>query len=456
MTRFVQANQDQRLLLPPDMREWVPADDMARFILAAVERVPMDQFRVNTRGTGSAQYHPRMMLALLIDCYAHGIFSSRRIERATYYDLRVRFLTADTHPDHDTICAFRRNNGQAFAAAFLQVLQMAKEVGLLKVGAVSVDGTLVKANASKKRNVSHKRALELRAQLKADIAEMLAQAEQADQADNADVDAGRQLPADLAHAKRLERKLDAACARLEQQHQDTQAAARARHAEARARWEQRGRRNGQEPRPPADTPPGTTNKTNMTDADSRLMKKSNGGAYTQAYNAQAAVDADGSMLIVGARVTNATSDINELVADVGAIDRGVGIPDGVLADKGYANGSQVDILQQRGMDVLIPVAPRKPRRYDFRDNPNEPPPHAIKAPKAPWRVAMAAKMATPQAKAQYRRRQQTVEPAFGIIKQAMGLREFHLRGLEKTNIEWQLAALAYNCKRLHNMMTPAH
>lgn len=152
--RFRQINRDTPFLLPPDMREWVPEDDLVHFVLAAVGTVPSLSFRINDRGTGSEQYPPHMLLALLIYCYANGIFSSRRIERATHRDLGVRFLTGNTHPDHDTICTFRRNNLEAVSVAFLEVLKLARELNLLKVGTISIDGTHIKANASKCHAVS--------------------------------------------------------------------------------------------------------------------------------------------------------------------------------------------------------------------------------------------------------------------------------------------------------------
>jgi len=153
MSNFVDCDRDQAFLLPPDLRDWIPEDDLAHFVIEAVERVGMSAFKVNHRGTGSAQYHPRMMLALLIYCYANGIFSSRRIERATHRDIGVRFVAANHHPDHDTIATFRRENFAAVSESFLQVLLLARELKLLKVGVVSVDGTKLDANGSKHRSV---------------------------------------------------------------------------------------------------------------------------------------------------------------------------------------------------------------------------------------------------------------------------------------------------------------
>ena len=189
MSNFVDCDRDQAFLLPPDLRDWIPADDLAHFVIEAVERVALGAFKVNHRGTGSAQYHPRMMLALLIYCYANGIFSSRRIERATHRDIGVRFVAANRHPDHDTIARFRRENFAAVSESFLQVLLLAKELKLLRVGLVSVDGSKFKANASKHRSVTYERAGALIAQLEGEIAALLSRAEAADVAGEEDLGA---------------------------------------------------------------------------------------------------------------------------------------------------------------------------------------------------------------------------------------------------------------------------
>jgi len=212
MPRFVNADQSQPYLLPPDLRDWVPEDDLAHFVLEAVERVPLAAFRVNERGTGSAQYHPRMMLALLIYCYANGVFGSRRIERATHRDLGVRYVTGNTHPDHDTICKFRRENFAAVSEAFLEVLLLAKELRLLRVGTVSVDGTKIDANASKRNSIRHDRVEALREQLRVEIEELLERAEAADAEDMADP---QRLPEELSRHEKLKAKLDRASAELQ-------------------------------------------------------------------------------------------------------------------------------------------------------------------------------------------------------------------------------------------------
>ena len=446
MQNFVQGDRNQPYLLPPDLREWLPEDDLAHFVVAAVERVPLSQFRVNDRGTGSAQYHPRIMLALLIYCYANGIFSSRRIERATYRDIGVRYVTANTHPDHDTVCKFRRENLAAVHESFVQVLLLAKELKLLTVGRVSVDGTKLKANASKRRSIRYDRALALREQLRGEVKALLSNAERADSKAEADP---QQLPAELARRQRLESQLDAACVRLERQAQAQAQAAQAGHErKVAARGQRRGRAKGRHIKPPDDTPPPTA-QSNLTDADSGLMRRNKRSEYQQAYNAQAVVDADGSQLVLGVRVSRCASDRGELVVDVEAVPAAAGTPDEVLADNGYATETEVDELTRRGMEVLVAVGGGDRRRqHDFRPERKEKPP---KAPTAPWLVAMQEKLAQETHRASYRVRKHTVEPVFGIMKHAMGFRQFLLRGHAKVTGEWQLLALAYNCKRLHNL-----
>ena len=295
MAKFVQRDQSQLFLLPPDLRDWLPADDLAHFVVEAVERVPMSAFQVNERGTGSAQYHPRMMLALLVYCYANGIFGSRRIERATYRDIGVRYVASNCHPDHDTICTFRRSNFDAVAEAFLQVLLLAKELKLLHVGTVSVDGTQVDANANKRNSIRYDRAGALREQLRGEIEELLSQAEQADTEDAPDP---QRLPKELSRREQLGAKLDKACAELARRAKARAASERSEYERKVAAREQRsGRRKGAQIKPPKEEPE-ATQQINLTDADSALMRKSKRHEYRQAYNAQAVVDAQGSQLVL--------------------------------------------------------------------------------------------------------------------------------------------------------------
>ena len=420
MTNFRSYDRSQRLLLPPDLNEWVADDDLAHFIVEACEQVDMRAFHVSRTGSGKAQYHPRMMLGLLVYCYASGIFSSRKIEQATWRNVSVRFIAADTHPDHDTIAKFRRDNEQAFQAAFAHILLLAKEMNILKVGMVSVDGTKIDANASKIKSLRYDRIEALRAKLEEDIAELMARAEAAD---NSDSDDGLSLPEEIARRQSLKAKLDAAAKRLEK-------AAAEDH-------------DGDAP-PPA---PKADKQTNLTDPDSAIMRKSTRHEYRQAYNAQVIVDADGSQLVLASDVYSTSNDRHDLEGLVEQLCDRVGKPETLLADAGYAGEQIVAGLETRGIEPLIAISRQQGERpYDFRP----PGPVAKPPPKvtAAWRMKMQEKLQTDEAKNKYRKRKQTVEPVFGIIKSVLGFTRFHLRGIDKVKTEWMLITLAHNCKRM--------
>jgi transposase len=447
MGTFVPFSRDQSFLLPPDLKDWLPEDDLAHFIVAAVERVPLDALQAEVTASGKAQYHPRLMLALLVYCYANGVFSSRRIERATHRDLGVRFVAANLHPDHDTIAAFRRANRAAFEAAFLRVLLLAREAGLLRVGTVAIDGTKLDANASKIRSVRYDRAKELRAKLAADIAALTARAETADAEDAPDPQA---LPKEIARREALKAKLDAACARLEAEARAEADAARPAYEARKAAFDAKRGRRGRPPKPPGDDPP-PERQSNLTDPDSALMRRSDAHEYRQAYNAQAVVCAEGSQLILATGIAATTADAPGFAAAVLGMEATIGLPSTVLADTGFASAPAVAALEARGIEPLVAIGRTQPHRpYDFR-----PPPRPKKERRIcePWRIAMKAKLQTDHAKALYARRKQTVEPAFGIIKSAMGFVRFRLRGIHNVAAEWTLAALAYNCRRLHRLRT---
>ncbi len=446
MNQFKEWSHNQAFLLPPDLKDWIPEDDLVHFVLEAVERVDMNRFRINSRGTGDAQYHPRMMLSLLIYCYANGIFSSRRIERATYRDIGVRYLTADTHPDHDTICKFRRDNLSAVSESFVEVLLMAKELKLLRVGLVSVDGTKFDANASKVRSVRYDRAKELSEQLRMEVDGLLQQAETSDRHNALDP---QSLPKEIARRDSLRLKLDNACKRIESRAQARAESEREEYEKKlQVRQERKGRRTGKKPKAP-DPSPAPKAQSNLTDPDSRLMRKNKRCEYRQGYNAQAVVDAEGSQLILSAGVSQCASDRNELVEAVTKIPEVVGKPDTVLADNGYANGDEVAKLAQIGVETLVATGTEgRRRRHDFRPEQSG---KLVKEPKAEWLVAMKKKMESEEARSKYRLRKQTVEPVFGIIKNVLKFTRFSLRGLQKVRGEWELVALSYNLKRLHKL-----
>jgi transposase len=444
MTTYAPFDRDQPFLLPPDLKDWLPEDDLAHFIVAAVERVRLGAFRTNRQAGGKPQYHPRLMLALLIYCYANGVFSSRRIERATYRDIGARFIAANTHPDHDTIAMFRRTNKAAFEAAFLDVLLLARESGLLKLGTVSIDGTKIDANASKIRSVRYDRAQVLRAKLAADIAALTAQAEAADSAE----DDPQALPREIARREALKAKLDAACARLEAEAKARAEAERPEYEEKKAAYDAKKGRRGRPPKPPDEIPP-PERQINLTDPDSQLMRKSKAHEYRQAYNAQAVVCAEGSQLILATNMATTPSDQPTFAATILAMENTIGLPRTVLADAGFASGEAVAKLETRHIEPLVALARTQPHRpYDFRPPPEQKPERRIAE---PWRLAMKIKLDSEEGKARYKKRKQTVEPVFGIIKSAIGFTQFRLRGRQKVALEWLLVALAYNCRRLHNL-----
>jgi transposase len=452
-TRYVSIDRNQPLLLPPDLREWVPGDELVHFVIEAVDSLDLGVFKVNVRGSGSAQYPPRMMLGLLIYCYANGVFSSRRIEKATYRDLGVRYLTAATHPDHDSIATFRRENFDAVAACFMHVLELAQELKLLKVGRVSVDGTTLKANASKNRNVRYDRAGELVEQLEFEVRELM---EQAEHTDRSETDDGRQLPEELSRREALKEKLEAARKRIEERARKKAHSEQAEYErKVRERDEREGSSKGRHIHEP-DPTPRPEEQENLTDPDSRLMRHNKRSAYEQAYNAQAAVDADGSQLVLSTHVSQCASDRNELVESIRGIPLSLGQPETVLADNGYLNEDEVRTLEGGGetpqMNVLVSVhaqAKQLRRKHDFRPRPTEEKePPAIRS---EFVLEMKEKMEREENRAAYRHRKQTVEPVFGTIKKWIGFTQFLLRGYDKVSGEWRLVALAYNVKRLWRM-----
>ena len=446
---FVNVDRTTPMLLPPDIRDWIPQNHIAHFILEAVEVIPESAGHINWRGSGSEQYPPQMMLALLIYAYVTGRFSSREIERATYSDVAMRFLSGDTHPDHDTICAFRRNNLAAIAAAFVDVLELARELKLLQLGAVSLDGTHIKASASKDKNVTYERAQQLRTQLRQDVNQLLQQAERADQKE----EDPQKLPQEIARREKLLQKMDQACAQLEARAQARAAAERADYErKVRAREQREGSAKRPPPQPPKATPE-PDEQINLTDPEARLMRKSKREGYTQSYNAQAVVDAGASRLIVGQRVSDCASDSGQLEPDLASIPAPLGAPTRALADCGYADKEVFERLAQErpALDLYVSVHredAHAERRYDYR------PLDQIKQPKPivdPVLLAMAAKLKTPAGKVIYRQRACTVEPVFGILKAVLGFRQFLLRGMKKVSGEWNLVCLAYNLKRLHRL-----
>jgi transposase len=454
--RFVTIDYDTPLMLPPNLRDWVPAGHLAHFVLDAVEEMDLRQVRVNERGTGSAQYPPRTVLALLLYCYATGIFSSRRIEQATYDSVPVRMICGDTHPDHDTICTFRRENRALLQETFVRVLELAQALKFLQVGqiTVAVDGTKVLANASKHAAVSYEHAGKTMEQLEVEIQTLLAKA---DQADSTPLEDGLTIPQEIQRRQERKAKLAAARAEIEARAKARAAAElaayQAKLAERAAQIDQGKKPRGPEPTAPSEQPK-PSDQYNFSDPQSRIMKAGNGQHFEQSYNAQAAVEVD-SRLIVGQRVSQAPNDKQELVPNVAAIGAPVASVAAVLTDSGFFSEAAVQQVEQSadgqptGTTVYAAVE-KKDHHRSVSDLEKRPEPEAP-APGVRLVEVMKQRLKTTVGKAKYKLRQQTVEPVFGVIKSVLGFRQFLLRGVEKVGLEWQLVCLAYNLKRLHVM-----
>jgi transposase len=455
-TRFVSIDRDTPLLLPPDLRDWVPADHLVHFILDAVEALDLRQVRINTRGTGSEQYPPHMLLALLIYSYATGNFGSRRIEQSTYDSVPVRLLTADTHPDHDTLCTFRRENKALLSESFVKVLQLAQRLNVLQFGQLTVaaDGTKVLANASKHSAVSYERAGELIAQLEGEVEQLLAKAEQADSTPLQD---GLTIPEEIT--RRQKRKAALAQARAE-----IEARTHARYTAQRAEYEkkvaeqaakkERGEKVGGRPLKAPTPVPAPSDQYNFTDPESRIMKAGNGDHFEQSYNAQAAVDVE-SRLIVGERVSQSPTDKQQLVPTLAAIPAEAGKVGTALVDSGFFGEDAVQQVERTEDGVptgtLVYAAVEKTGHHRRVSDLEKQPEPVAPAADASRTEVMRHRLRTRAGKALYKLRQQTVEPVFGIIKSVLDFRQFHMRGWEKVSLEWTLVCLAYNFKRLHRL-----
>ena len=449
--RFVNIDHDTPMLLPPDLRDWVAPDHMVHFIMDAVVALDLRLARVNQRGTGSAQYPPSMMLGLLIYCYATGTFASRRIETLTYENVAVRYLCADTHPDHDSICKFRRENKDLLSTAFHQVLELAARARVLQVGnlTVAIDGTKILANASKHSAVSYGHAVEQMLLASEQITELLAKAESADSTPLQD---GLTIPEEIKRREDRIAKLGEAVkvmeARAKERLLEEQAEYEAKLAARKAKEESTGRKpSGKAPEPPKE---GARPKDqyNFTDPESRIMK--DGGGFEQCYNAQAAVDV-ATMLIVGQHVCDEANDKRQLAPTVADVSPVVGQVDNALADTGYFSEAAVLAVESGDSGTTAFVAMKRQShgrsvaQLEVRADPPPPPDGASVAERMEWRLDTEA------GRKLYGLRKQTVEPVFGIIKEAIGFRRFLLRGLEKAGLEWTLVTTSYNLKRLFNL-----
>jgi transposase len=444
MSNFRPINRDTGFLLPPSVDEWLPQRHLARFVVEVIDGLDLEALEKAYRGSGSASYHPAMLLGLLVYGYASRVFSSRALERATYDSVAFRFIAGNEHPDHDTIAAFRKRFLGHIEALFLEVLKLARAMGMLKLGTVALDGTKVHANASRHSALSYGHAKKIEKQLKKEVRQLLALAARADAADIPD---GMSIPEELERREQRLAAIAAAKATIEtrvrqeqQQHYESRLAAR----------EEEQKRSGRKPPGPPPQPPsggiGAKEQLNLTDEDSRIMKCAD-GSFEQCYNAQAAVAA-GSLLIVANSVTPAANDKEQLVpmlAQLKALPQKLGRVRRILADAGYLSEANVDSCEAAKIEPLIALKRQRHHlglRQRFAPTPKAPPPNATALER------MAYRLKTPHGKRLYALRKQTPEPVFGIIKSVMGFRQLSLRGLRNASGEWNLVTLSWNIKRM--------
>jgi len=446
MSNFRPTDRLTGYLMPPSVDEWLPQRHLARFVVEVVEGLDLRAMSKAYRGSGSASYHPAPLLSMLIYGYATGVFSSRKLERATYDSVAFRFIAANDHPDHDTIATFRRRFLKEIEGQFVEVLKLAREMGVLKMGTVALDGTKIHANASRHSALSYEHAGKIEAQLKAEVVELLAKAEAADQADVPD---GMSIPEELARREARLEQLAVARAKIEARAKERLARDEAKYAAKLAAREAKaeatgGKPRGKPPEPPVEGPL-ATDQINLTDEESRIMPVA-GGGFEQCYNGQAVVAA-GSLLVVAAEVVQAANDKQQLqpmLNKLAVLPGALGNVETLLADNGYFSAANVTACAAAGIDPLIAMG-RQPHYPSlaarFEDTP--PPPENLTPVEA-----MAYRLKTPDGRKLYALRKQVPEPVFGIIKSVLGFRQFLLRGLDRVQGEWSLVTMAWNMKRL--------
>jgi transposase len=447
MSNFRPINRDTGFLLPPSVDEWLPQRHLARFVVEVIDGLDLSELVKAYRGSGSAPYHPGMLLGLMVYGYATKTFSSRAIERASYDSVAFRFIAGNEHPDHDTIATFRKRFLPQIQALFIDVLRLARAMGMLKLGTVALDGTKIHANASRHSALSYGHAKKIEKQLKKEVQQLLRLAEQADDVNTPD---GMSVPEELERRELRLAAIAAAKAKIEARADERLERDQVEHQSKLAARAEQEKRTGKKPRgrPPEPPTGGVQDKEqlNLTDEDSRIMKVA-GGGFDQCYNAQAMVAA-GSMIIVATDVTQAANDKGQLlpmIKRVQGLPKELGRAKRILTDNGYFSERNVEQCTAAGIEPLIAMG-RTPHHLSWKRRfaaaPKSPPESATALQK------MAYRLKTPRGRKLYALRKQTPEPVFGIIKSVMGYRQCLLRGLESVKGEWNLVAMSWNIKRM--------
>jgi transposase len=459
---FRTCDLEQPFLLPPSLQDWLPENHLARFIAEIMPSLDLSKiygYYGRRDGRGKAAYHPIMMVRLLLYGYCVGVTSSRGMERASYDDIAFRYLCADQHPDHDTISEFRRLHLAVLAQLFTQVLQLCDKAGLVKLGHVAIDGTKLQANASKHKAMSYNRMEEKEKQLRAEVEKLLAQAEATDTAEDALYGKGTRgddLTGEMARREGRLKKIAEAKAALEQEARERAEAAKKaaeEKLEERRRKEQAsGRKFGGRP-PQAPDPeqarPEPTAQRNFTDPESRIMPDGGRkGSFVQAYNTQIAVDS-AQQIIVAAEITQESNDKQQLAPMLERVEQNMGTkPGAATADAGYFSEEQVTDKRTEGIELYVAIGKQK---HGEGQSPEVTEPGDASVPPAEADSAkenMKRRLKTEAGQALYKMRKAIVEPVFGQIKGARGIRSFRLRGLAKAGAEWKLICATHNLLKL--------
>lgn len=445
--KFITIDRETPYILPPSVQDYLPEDHLARFVVEIVDQLDLTTLSSVYTGKGSRPYHPSMLVALLFYGYSTGVFSSRKLEKASKDSIAFRYICANETPDHDTIAAFRKRFLKELEALFVEILLMAEAMKLVKLGNISLDGTKIKANASKHKALSWDYANRLETQLTQEVEELMRLAEEADQSSRPE---DMNIPEELmrreqrldviANAKKeLERRAQERFEREQKEYEE-------KTTNRKLREQESGKKaRGKKPEPPEPGPRGK-DQVNLTDEESRIMPVSSGG-FEQSYNAQAGVDVE-THLIVEQHVTQHTNDkqeINPALEKIAALPDRLGKTDNLLADAGYFSKENVDLCQDDNIAPLIP-AKREPHNRPlidrFKQDPMPPcKPDAMEA--------MQYRLQTKEGKTLYAKRKSTVETVFGIIKHVLGFKQFQLRGLDSVQSEWALVCIGWNLKRMH-------
>ncbi len=446
MSHFRPIKRDMNYLFPPSMNDWLPEQHLARFVVEIVEQLDLKGMECAYRGTGSAPFHPALLLSILVYGYATGVFSSRKLENGTHDSVAFRFVAADEHPDHDTLNTFRKRFLKEIEGLMVQVLMIARVMGVLKLGNIGLDGSKIKANASRHSALSYGHIKKLEPQLKEEVAKLLALAEAAD---NEKIPGGMNLPEEIARREDRLQAIAQAKAKIE-------ARAGERHereqAEYQVRREKREAKAGETGKPPRGKPPippeaGARDKDqiNLTDEASRIMKVA-GGGFEQCYNGQIAVDME-SLLIVKTGAVQAANDkqqVKPMLKQLDTLPVELGKPTTLVADTGYYSEANVNACGEHLITPLIAVS-REEHHPGPMERFTEPP---LLAEGATTVERMRHDLKTKAGRAIYAKRKCTVEPVIGIVKSVLGFRQFLLRGLENVQGELNLVAMAWNLKRM--------